>query len=360
MPFNRPTLPQLQNEAEAEFLDRLREKGVRAVLFGGTLWILSRLVAGARHLLHGHLDWSYLQQFAHKADAANLDRVHGDLWDVPRKPSARARGDLEVTVVPKVTDIVIPADTRWRRSDRTEIRSTKNVTITSTDPRTVNVPVEALELGKIGNTAAETVINLSTSSTDILPEATVAAGGLGSGVERETDVSYRARILQRKQNPPMGGSDADFVAWALEVPGVTRAWPIPNYSFANHVGIMIAGDDEVTAPAPSQNTINETQALLNSRKPMTSEVFVIGATPVGIDFTITLIPDLPEIRTAVEQALRDLMLAVGAPNHTIPLSHFAEAISNADGEDDHILTLPADGVTTARDEIHALGTITWT
>ena len=47
------------------------------------------------------------------------------------------------------------------------------------------------------------------------------------GTDTETDEQLRARILQRIQNPPMGGSAADYVAWALAVPGVTRAWAAP-------------------------------------------------------------------------------------------------------------------------------------
>ena len=44
------------------------------------------------------------------------------------------------------------------------------------------------------------------------------------GTDAETDDQLRARILHRIQNPPMGGAQADYVTWALAVPGVTRAW----------------------------------------------------------------------------------------------------------------------------------------
>ena len=50
---------------------------------------------------------------------------------------------------------------------------------------------------------------------------------LTGGTDTETDEQLRARILHRIQNPPMGGAAADYVAWALAVPGVTRAWAAP-------------------------------------------------------------------------------------------------------------------------------------
>ena len=55
----------------------------------------------------------------------------------------------------------------------------------------------------------------------------MAAGGLAAGSDAETDESLRARVLRRIQKPPQGGAGYDYVAWALEVPGVTRAWVYP-------------------------------------------------------------------------------------------------------------------------------------
>ena len=47
---------------------------------------------------------------------------------------------------------------------------------------------------------------------------------LDGGVDTENDDDLRARILFRIHQPPMGGDADDYVAWALSVPGVTRAW----------------------------------------------------------------------------------------------------------------------------------------
>ena len=51
---------------------------------------------------------------------------------------------------------------------------------------------------------------------------------LTGGTDDETDDQpARPHPGSRIQNPPMGGSQADYVAWALAVPGVTRAWAAP-------------------------------------------------------------------------------------------------------------------------------------
>ena len=41
---------------------------------------------------------------------------------------------------------------------------------------------------------------------------------------RNPTISCASGYLFRIQNPPMGGSEADYVRWAMAVPGVTRAW----------------------------------------------------------------------------------------------------------------------------------------
>src|SRR6478736_4591283 len=52
-------------------------------------------------------------------------------------------------------------------------------------------------------------------------------GDMTGGADTETDDQLRARVLFRIQQPPMGGDANDYVAWALAVPGVTRAWCSP-------------------------------------------------------------------------------------------------------------------------------------
>ena len=57
--------------------------------------------------------------------------------------------------------------------------------------------------------------------------AYVGVNGIGGGADVESDEDLRARVLFRKRNPPHSGSKSDYIAWALEVPGVTRAFVSP-------------------------------------------------------------------------------------------------------------------------------------
>ena len=80
----------------------------------------------------------------------------------------------------------------------------------------------ALTAGSIANLSDGDAI---TPSPGILGVSSAAAmGDFTGGIDQETDDQLRERILFRIQQPPMGGSQADYVRWAMAVPGVTRAW----------------------------------------------------------------------------------------------------------------------------------------
>ena len=51
--------------------------------------------------------------------------------------------------------------------------------------------------------------------------------GIAGGADEQSDLLLLQRVLARLRQPPHGGADFDYIRWALEVPGVTRAWVYP-------------------------------------------------------------------------------------------------------------------------------------
>jgi len=66
------------------------------------------------------------------------------------------------------------------------------------------------------------------------------------------------------------------------------------------------------------------------------------------------------VRCAVEDNLADLVLREGGPGETIYLSEINEAVSNSSGEERHKLTSPVADQTAAVNQVHILGTVTFT
>src|SRR5690606_8352079 len=86
------------------------------------------------------------------------------------------------------------------------------------------VPIEAITAGALGNAAPGTALSLVSPALGVASQLTVDDSGLTGGVEQETLDAYRQRLLRSYRVLPHGGNADDYETWALEVPGVTRAW----------------------------------------------------------------------------------------------------------------------------------------
>ena len=97
--------------------------------------------------------------------------------------------------------------------------------------------------------------------------ATVGAGGLLNGAEAEADVDLRSRLLARIRQPAQGGAASDYLTWALEVSGISRAWVYPQELGAGTVTVRVVSDAAVGGLIPGAAKIAEVQAWINARRP---------------------------------------------------------------------------------------------
>lgn len=349
MPFSRPDLPTLIQRAEADIETRL--PGADARLRRSNLNVLARVHSGATHGLYGYLEWLSRQIIVDTADGDWLER-HAAIWGVARKAASPAVGNITVT---GTNGAIIPAGSTLVRSDGAQYTTDAEAVISG---GTATIAVTAVEAGQAGNAAAASTLNLDTPISGVSATATVDAGGLTGGADIETDDGLRARLLARIQAPPHGGAAHDYVAWALEVPGVTRAWVYPGELGLGTVTVRFVRDDDAS-PIPDAGEVAAVQAHIDALRPVTAQVTVAAPVAVPLGFTIDLAPDTAAIRAAVEAELRDLLRREAEPGATILISHIREAISLAAGEHDHILVAPAANVTHAVGEMATFGTITW-
>ncbi|MNL23776.1 Baseplate J-like protein [compost metagenome] len=144
----------------------------------------------------------------------------------------------------------------------------------------------------------------------------------------------------------------------MEVPGVTRAWPLPRWMGPGTFGLAFVRDgDPDLIPTPVQ--VSEVQAYLEQKRPVTSEVYVVAPEARPIDFSLHLVPDGNALRAAVTQALHGLIVDEGGPGETLRITHVRNTISNTPGETDHTLSLPAADVLLGANQVAVPGVITW-
>jgi uncharacterized phage protein gp47/JayE len=186
----------------------------------------------------------------------------------------------------------------------------------------------------------------------------VAAGGISDGSDEETVASLRSRLIARLQLPPHGGAAHDYIAWAKEVAGVTRAWVFPLADGAGTVTVRFVRDGD-SNPIPDSTEIAAVQAHLDEVRPVTAIVTVGTLTGVPRTFSIEISPDSAATRAAVEAELTDLILRRGAPGGVLLKSEINTAVGTAEGVIDYTVTVPAGDTAYDEDELPVLGTITW-
>ncbi len=355
MATTRPDLATLIKRVLATLAARL---GLSTIFPRSVLAAFGNAIALVGHAIYGRVERMERNILASTTvDPEMLDRHAAELT-MARKPAAPARGAISVS---GSAGTLIPAGTTWKRADGVTYAADDAVTIVSSP---ASVAVTATTGGLATNADLGTSLKLVSTVAGISPStATVlddgAGGGLTDGLDAETDDELRARILQRKSEIPNGGSHADYVRWALEVPGVTRAWCMPRWMGARTVGVAFVCDDQPVSIIPDAGKITEVFDHIEPLRPVTTELFVIAPSPVDLDLTLSVTPATDEVKAAIEASVRDLLLREATLGGTLLLTHLREAISTADGEFDHVLTSPAADVVCAPGEILVMGSITW-
>lgn len=350
MAFERPTLQQLVDRIKNDFTSRLTSSS--AVLRKSVIFIMSRVMAGAIHLLYGFLEWISKQIMPDTAESAQLERW-ATIWGIIRKLADFAQGNVIFT---GLDGVFIEAGTALQRADGATFKTTVDVTIAG-GTATVNVIADLA--GVDGNTEDGIPLELISPIAGVQSTAIVAPVAITDGQDAESDELLLGRLLLRIQNPPAGGTAADFKRWALEVPGVTRAWVYPLNEGPGTVGIAFVLDGQTPTIFPDAPKIAEVQAYIDSKRPVTIDATVFAPGDFPVNFTLHISPDTPAVRAAIEEELKDMFTREAEPSAVILISHINEAISIAAGEYDHALSSPIANVDPGAGNLPTVGTFTY-
>lgn len=345
--YSRPALAEIVRRVSNDVLSRLAADDV---LRRADAEVYSRVLAGVAHGLYGFIDWLSQQLIYDTAEVEFLERWCS-IWGISRKPAAAATGSVTFAVQ---SGAVIPAGTLLQALDGTQYETTADAVVAAPSATS---PVAAVVPAAAGNRDAGQSLSLVSPIVGVQPTAT--AGVLTGGADLEEDTDLRARFLTRIRQPPHGGAEHDYSAWALEVPGVTRAWGYPQELGLGTVTVRFVRDDDAS-PIPDAGEVATVQAYIDERRPVTAQVTVVAPVAVPLNFSIQgLTPSNATVKAAVDAELRDLLLRESVPGGTILLSHIRAAISAATGEEDFVLLAPAANVTNTTGNMSTMGTITW-
>jgi uncharacterized phage protein gp47/JayE len=364
MPFARPTLTALRNQA-VEDITSSGVPGLDGLLRNAVLRVLAWVMSGLAYSVYGYLDWISRQSVPFTATDEFL-YAWSALVGIYQKDSAPASGFAQFT---GTADLVLPAGTALTRQDAVPYTTTADATVDATGLLTV--PVVAAVNGAGTNCDAGVSIGIDT------PIAGINGGGVTStpvtgGADQETQPDLRTRMLFRYSEPPMGGSKADYIEWALEVPGVTRAWVqssggqvqvYPMFDIANAAhGGFPQGTDGCASQETRGPTASGDQLLVAEHiwpvQPVTALVFVAASVPMPVNVTIAnLDPSTVEMEASILASLQDAFLAIGEIAGTIYPSQLYAAISGTPGVNRFDMTIPAAPVTAPAGALPVMGTL---
>ena len=351
MPFRRPKLPEITERIGSDIASRFAQP--RNPAQGEVARVFGEAYGGASHLLHAHIDYGIKQMLPTTATGEDLDN-HARMWlRVPRKPAAYATGEVLVT---GTVGTVVPIESKWQRSDGVVFMSQAEVVLGAAQAL---IAVVAETAGEAGNTMAGTAVSAFSPVLGLQSAARVADSGISFGSDIESDTDLRNRILQRIQKSAQGGADYDYEEWALEVPGVTRAWPLPLHMGLGTVGLAFVRDNDASGIIPDEREIEAVKAHIDTERPVTAEVYVFAPVPKAIQYDIVVMPDTPDVRASVEASLKDFHARESDLGGTLALSRISEAISQARAEFSHRLRSPTADVVCNSVEIAVYGGVTW-
>lgn len=161
----------------------------------------------------------------------------------------------------------------------------------------------------------------------------------------------------------MGGAQADYVTWALAVPGVTRAWANVEQGIGTMTVRFMMDDLRASNDGfPIPSDINTVADYIDKMRPVTvKDCFVAAPIKQFINLTINnLNPNTTEAQAEVLAALKAMMFEMAAPGQTIYSAWISAAIMQAPSVVSFDLVTNTDFVMPDLGHMGVLGTITYT
>ncbi|MEP9378379.1 baseplate J/gp47 family protein [Aquabacter sp. CN5-332] len=359
MPYNPRSLDELGASVRGAIRRYLT--GTDATLKQAFVWVSGKVWALKAREYELRLEWIFKQLFTRTTTDLAVLRMQGADLVVYQKGAAAAGGTIVGTGQAGLT---YPAGVRWLSAGATYVSTAP---FTAAGDGSFSAAVQAETIGAVTNRDAGAVMTLADPSLypTLSQEAEVGVGGIGGGADVEGVESLKGRILRRKAQPPQGGALPDYERFALEVPGVLKAWA---FQFVGGLGsisvfFLFAGRTNLI---PEPGDVAAVQAHIDSLRMIRVDDTVAQA-PIADPVNITiadLVTDTPEVRAAIEANVDAMFLArvkpgVTAEPFTLDRSWIGEAISTAAGEDSHTLVLPATNLTFTGGHLAVRGTVTY-
>lgn len=290
---------------------------------------------------------------------------------IPRLLGTKATGPaLASRSTPAPFGQLIPAGTTFETEDHTvQVVTTADATLAQ-GTNSVNLSLQAVNVGKAGNLQAGTVLKQVGVAVSLIETVTVAAPGLDGGTDNESDTDLRNRYLTIVRLPGTSGNKADYIKWALEVAGVGGVYPHPLWNGRGTVKLYLLGTDKTPA---SQAVVDAVQEYIDpdpelgeGKAPIGAIVTCVAAPAINIVITATVVLDgsktLAEVKAAFETGVINYLKEIAfSSDATVRYSRIGSLILDTQGVTDYSVLQVNGGqanVTVPAGSVAVKGTVT--
>ena len=244
-----------------------------------------RLYAAAAQV-HGLLlqaRWVLEQSFPQTAHGEYLERLAA-LRGLKRSVATCATGTLRFGISNTVGgDLTISQGTTCMTEEGIRFATTEEAVL-SAGSLYVDVPAQALEPGRNGNVAANTIIIMAAMPPGI--RACTNPKAFSGGDDTEDDESLRARLLDTFIRLPNGANAAYYEHTAMSFTGVAAARAIGRPRGIGTVDVYVATD----AGIPDEELLDAINDYLQERREISVDLQVLAPIEKAVDVTVSLKP----------------------------------------------------------------------
>lgn len=320
--------------------------------------LAARLYAAAAqlHSLYIQAQWVLDQSFPQTAQGEALER-HAQLRGLRRGVAARAAGTLRFGVSAAVgNDLTIDAGTVCMTASGVRFQTTEDAVLIKGSVY-IDVPAEAIEPGKAGNAAANTVTIMSAMPVGI--RACTNPEAFSGGDDEESDEGLRQRLLDTYRRLPNGANAAYYEQTALACDGVAAAVAVGRARGVGTVDLYVATD----AGIPDEEMLQRVDDALQERREISVDLQVLAPTAELVNIAAAIQPapgkSFAQAQTDADAALREAftgeMLGKG-----VTLAYLGNLLYRLESVQNYRFTAPAADIAASPTILPTLGTVTIT
>ncbi len=318
--------------------------------------LAARLYAAAAqiHALLLQAQWVLEQGFPQTAQREYLERLAA-LRGISRSVATCATGFLRFGVSSAISgDLSVKSGTTCMTDTGIRFATTEDAVL-SAGTLYVDVPAMALEPGRAGNVAANTVTIMAAMPTGV--KACTNPEAFSGGDDAESDESLRARLLDSFIRLPNGANAAYYEQTALSFTGVAAAKAVGRPRGIGTVDVYVATD----AGIPGEELLTAIEDYLQARREISVDLQVLAPEEETVNISVALKASqghtFDQAKAQADDALRNAFTG-SLLGKGVTLAALGELLYHLEGVENYRFVSPTADVPASPTVLPRLGTLT--